>query len=235
MLSLLAAAGEPIHWLDLGLTRGISLGAFTLRWYSLAYLVGIIFAYWHTLRQIKTAGAPLAQRHADDLFFYCTIGVIFGGRLGYATFYEPHLWAQPLELLKLWNGGMSFHGGLIGATLAMAWVSWRGKLSFIRVCDYVSVSVPMGMLLGRLANFVNGELWGRVAGEGVNWAMVFPDGGPLPRHPSQLYQASMEGAVLLIIMLLLFWKTSRAVPPWLAGRRVRHRHRPCPVRFRILP
>jgi phosphatidylglycerol:prolipoprotein diacylglycerol transferase len=215
LLSLLAAAGEPIHWVDLGLTRGISIGAFTLRWYSLAYLVGIVFAYWHTLRQIKTAGAPLAQRHADDLFFYCTIGVIFGGRLGYATFYEPHLWAQPLELLKLWNGGMSFHGGLIGATLAMAWVSWRGKLSFIRVCDYVCVGVPMGMLLGRLANFVNGELWGRVAGENVPWAMIFPDGGPLPRHPSQLYQAAMEGALLLIIMLFLFWKTSARFRPGL--------------------
>ena len=215
MLSLLAAAGEPIHWVDLGLTRGISIGAFTLRWYSLAYLVGIVFAYWHTLRQIKTAGAPLAQRHADDLFFYCTIGVIFGGRLGYATFYEPHLWAQPLELLKLWKGGMSFHGGLIGATLAMAWVSWRGNLSFIRVCDYVCVGVPMGMMLGRLANFVNGELWGRVAGENVPWAMIFPDGGPLPRHPSQLYQAAMEGALLLIIMLLLFWKTSARFRPGL--------------------
>jgi phosphatidylglycerol:prolipoprotein diacylglycerol transferase len=211
----LAAAGEPIHWVDLGLTRGISIGAFTLRWYSLAYLVGIVFAYWHTLRQIKTAGAPLAQRHADDLFFYCTIGVIFGGRLGYATFYEPHLWAQPLELLKLWKGGMSFHGGLIGATLAMAWVSWRGKLSFIRVCDYVCVGVPMGMMLGRLANFVNGELWGRVAGENVPWAMIFPDGGPLPRHPSQLYQAAMEGALLLIVMLLLFWKTSARFRPGL--------------------
>jgi len=215
LLSLLAAAGEPIHWVDLGLTRGISIGAFTLRWYSLAYLVGIVFAYWHTLRQIKTAGAPLAQRHADDLFFYCTIGVIFGGRLGYATFYEPHLWAQPLELLKLWKGGMSFHGGLIGATLAMAWVSWRGKLSFIRVCDYVCVGVPMGMMLGRLANFVNGELWGRVAGENVPWAMIFPDGGPLPRHPSQLYQAAMEGALLLIVMLLLFWKTSARFRPGL--------------------
>jgi len=215
LLSLLAAAGEPIHWVDLGLTRGISIGAFTLRWYSLAYLVGIVFAYWHTLRQIKTAGAPLAQRHADDLFFYCTIGVIFGGRLGYATFYEPHLWAQPLELLKLWKGGMSFHGGLIGATLAMAWVSWRGNLSFIRVCDYVCVGVPMGMMLGRLANFVNGELWGRVAGENVPWAMIFPDGGPLPRHPSQLYQAAMEGALLLIIMLLLFWKTSARFRPGL--------------------
>ena len=215
MLSLLAAAGEPLHWVDFGLTRGIELGFFTLRWYSLAYLAGIIFAYWHTMRQVKTAGAPLVQRHADDLFFYCTLGVILGGRLGYATFYEPSLWAEPLELLKLWNGGMSFHGGLVGVTLALAWVAWRNKLSFLRVCDYVCVSVPMGMLLGRLANFVNGELWGRVAGEGVSWAMVFPDGGPLARHPSQLYQATMEGALLLVLMLLLFWKTRARFRPGL--------------------
>ncbi len=215
MLSLLAASGEPLYWVDFGLTRGIDLGILTLRWYSLAYLAGIIFAYWHTMRQIKTAGAPLAQRHADDLFFYCTLGVILGGRLGYATFYEPHLWAEPLELLKLWNGGMSFHGGLLGATLAMAWVSWKQGLNFLRVCDYVSVSVPMGMLLGRLANFVNGELWGRVAGEGVAWAMVFPDAGPLARHPSQLYQATLEGAVLLVLLMLLFWKTSARFRPGL--------------------
>lgn len=215
MLSLLAATGEPLHWVDLGLTRGIDLGFFTLRWYSLAYLFGIIFAYWHTTRQIRTAGAPLAMRHADDMFFYCTLGVIFGGRLGYAIFYEPGLWAQPLELFKLWNGGMSFHGGLVGVIVALAWVTWRNQLSFLRVCDYVSVSVPMGMLLGRLANFVNGELWGKVAGEGVPWAMIFPDGGPLARHPSQLYQATMEGALLLAIMLVLFWKTRARFRPGL--------------------
>ncbi len=219
MLSLLAAVGEPLHWLDLGLSRGIELGSFTLRWYSLAYLAGIIFAYWHTMRAIKTSGAPLAQRHVDDLFFYCTLGVILGGRLGYATFYQPDLWTQPLELLKLWNGGMSFHGGLLGVVVALGWVAWRAKLSFLRICDYVCVAVPMGMLLGRLANFVNGELWGRVAGEGVSasvpWAMVFPDGGPLARHPSQLYQATMEGALLLIVMLLLFWKTRARFRPGL--------------------
>ncbi len=215
MLSLLAAAGEPLNWLDFGLTRGIELGFFTLRWYSLAYLAGIIFAYWHTMRAIKTSGSPLAQRHVDDLFFFCTLGVILGGRLGYATFYQPALWAQPLELLKLWNGGMSFHGGLIGVVIALAWVAWRAKLSFLRVCDYICVAVPMGMLLGRLANFVNGELWGRVAGEGVRWAMVFPDGGPLARHPSQLYQAAMEGALMLVIMLLLFWKTRARFRPGL--------------------
>ena len=212
----MASTGQPFYWVDLGLTRGIDLGFFTLRWYSLAYLVGIIFAYWHTLRQIRTAGAPLAQRHADDLFFYCTLGVILGGRLGYATFYDPDLWVHPANLFKLWNGGMSFHGGLVGATLAMAWVSWRNKLNFLRVCDYISVSVPAGMMLGRLANFVNGELWGRAASASLPWAMIFPDDPrQLARHPSQLYEAGLEGALLLAIMMLLFWKTRARFRPGL--------------------
>jgi len=213
--SAASGAHQPIQWLDLGLTRGISLGFFTLRWYSLAYLVGIILAYWQVSKMIRQSGAPLAQRHADDLFFYCTLGVILGGRLGYATFYAPQLWTHPADLMKLWQGGMSFHGGLIGTTLAMAWVSWRGGLNFLRVCDYVSVGVPFGMMFGRLANFVNGELWGRVAGPNVPWAMVFPDGGPLARHPSQLYEAALEGAALIVVMLLTFWKTRARFRPGL--------------------
>lgn len=232
MLSLLAAsaAADPIHWSDLGLRPGIELGGvFTLRYYSLAYLFGVIFAYWHTSKMLKQPGAPMAQRHADDLFFYCTLGVILGGRLGYALFYTGGETGIPSaftdfsgegfvswKLLRLWDGGMSFHGGLIGVTLAMAWVAWRDKLNFIRVVDYVSVGVPMGMLLGRLANFVNGELWGRVSD--VPWAMVFPGAGDLPRHPSQLYQAGLEGLALLIVMMLLFWKTrARYRPGLLAG------------------
>jgi phosphatidylglycerol---prolipoprotein diacylglyceryl transferase len=216
LLTLLAASEAAVlQWTDLGLTRGITIGSFMLRWYSLAYLGGIIFAYWHTARQIKTAGAPLAQPHADDLFFFCTLGIVLGGRLGYAAFYEPSLWAHPIELLKLWNGGMSFHGGLLGVLVAITWVVRKHQLKFLRVCDYIAVGVPMGMLLGRLANFVNGELWGRVATGHVPWAMVFPDGGPLPRHPSQLYQAALEGAVLLVIMLLLFWKTRARFRPGL--------------------
>ncbi len=220
MLSFLAAAAAngghvPLYWLDLHLTRGIDFGVFTLRWYSLAYLTGIVFAYWHVSRALRFAGAPMAQRHADDLFFYCTIGVIVGGRLGYATFYQPHLWGDPGALARLWEGGMSFHGGLIGCTLAMAWVSWRGGLNFFRVCDYVAVVVPMGLLLGRCANFVNGELWGRVTTADVPWAMVFPDGGPLPRHPSQLYEAVLEGLLLLVILLVLFWKTGARFRPGL--------------------
>src|SRR5438067_2374482 len=110
VLSLAAAvttAAHPINWLDLGLTRGIDLGVFTLRWYSLAYLAGIVLGYWHLTRMILAPGAPMAQRHADDLFFYCTLGIILGGRIGYATFYMPELWIHPVELLKLWEGGMS--------------------------------------------------------------------------------------------------------------------------------
>ncbi len=207
LLSVAAAAAEPIHWVDLGLTRGIDLGFFMLRWYSLAYLAGILLGYWQMAKMIRTSGSPLAQRHIDDLFFYCTLGIILGGRLGYVTFYAPELWSQPGELIKLWQGGMSFHGGLLGVVLAITWVAWRGKLSFLRICDYISVVVPLGMLLGRLANFVNGELWGRAADPSLPWAMIFPDDPlQLARHPSQLYEALLEGALLMVVMLLLFWK-----------------------------
>lgn len=218
MLSLLADAAHhaPLMWEDLGLRPGIDLGFFTLRFYSLAYLAGILLGYWHLSRMIKAPGAPMAQRHVDDLFFYCTLGIIAGGRLGYATFYQPELWANPMNLLKLWEGGMSFHGGLIGVLLAMVWVSWRGGLNFLRVADYIAVNVPFGMLFGRIANFINGELWGRPSD--VPWAMVFPGAGPLPRHPSQLYEAALEGALLMVILLLLFWKTrARWRPGFLVG------------------
>lgn len=233
MLSLLAAGAgsvDPIYWSDLGMRPYLfEIGSFQLRFYSLAYLIGVIFAYWHTSKAIKTPGAPMAQRHVDDLFFYCTLGVILGGRLGYAAFYTGGDTGIPSaftdfsgdgfvswKLLRMWDGGMSFHGGLIGVGIAMLWVSWRGNLNFLRVCDYVSVSVPMGMMLGRLANFNNGELWGRVSD--VPWAMVFPRAGEVARHPSQLYQAGLEGLLLLIVMMLLFWKTgARFRPGLLAG------------------
>jgi phosphatidylglycerol---prolipoprotein diacylglyceryl transferase len=226
LASLAAAATHaPIHFEDLGLSPNVfTIGGFALRWYSLAYLAGILLAYWHTSKACKAPGGPMAQRHIDDLFFYCTLGVILGGRLGYATFYTggdtgiPSLWAHPGELLKLWQGGMSFHGGLIGVVIAMAWVCWRNTLSMVRVGDYIAVSVPFGMMFGRLANFVNGELWGRVAGPDVPWAIVFKGAGDAARHPSQLYQAVGEGLVLLIILLPLFWKTrARWKPGLLVG------------------
>lgn len=217
MLSLLAAssvAAEPLYWSDLGLRPYLfEIAGFQLRFYSLAYLIGVIFAYWHLSKMIKAPGAPLAQRHADDLFFYCTLGVILGGRLGYSIFYQPAMWSDPIQVLKLWEGGMSFHGGLIGVLVAITWVSQRGKLSFLRVCDYIAVNVPLGMFLGRLANFNNGELWGRTTD--VPWAMVFPGGGEDPRHPSQLYQAGLEGLALLIVLMALFWKTNARFKPGL--------------------
>ncbi len=214
MLTTLAAiSSEPIYWAELGLRPGIDLGFFTLRFYSLAYIIGILFGYWHLSRMVKAPGAPMAQRHVDDLFFYCMLGVILGGRLGYATFYAPYLWTDPLALARLWEGGMSFHGGVMGVLLAIGYISWRGGLPFLRVCDYVAVNVPVGMMLGRLANFINGELWGRTTD--VPWAMVFPGAGPLPRHPSQLYEAALEGFILVVILMLLFWKTRARYRPGL--------------------
>lgn len=225
MLSLLpdvlaAAAADvsrPLYWTDLGLSPiALDLGFFTLKWYSLAYLAGILLGYWHLTRMIKAPGSPLAQRHADDLFFYATLGIILGGRIGYVLFYNPAQFAShPLEIFKLWEGGMSFHGGLIGTVLAIAWVAWRGQVSFLRTCDYIAVCVPFGLLFGRLANFVNGELWGRVAEGSVPWAMVFPGGGPAPRHPSQLYEALLEGLVLMIVLLVTFWKSKARWRPGL--------------------
>ncbi len=203
-------------WESLGLSPvALDLGFFTLKWYSLAYLGGILLGYWHLSRMIKAPGAPMAQRHADDLFFYATLGIILGGRLGYTIFYQPELWSNPLDILKLWEGGMSFHGGLAGVVLAIAWVAWRNKLPFLRLCDYIAVCVPFGMLFGRLANFVNGELWGRVAESRVPWAMVFPGAGDLPRHPSQLYEAALEGALLVVVLLWLFWRTKARWRPGL--------------------
>ena len=227
MLSLLATVPEPIQWAELGLRPYLfDIGGFQLRYYSLAYLGGILLAYWHLSRMIKAPGAPLAQRHADDLFFYCTLGVILGGRLGYAAFYTGGSTGQPSlfthftptesvswDLLRLWDGGMSFHGGVIGVLLAIAFVCWRNRLSFIRVSDYIAVNVPFGMLFGRLANFINGELWGRTTD--VPWAIVFPGAGPDPRHPSQLYEAVLEGLGLIILLLRMFWKTRARYRPGL--------------------
>ena len=260
MLDLLsAAAHQPIYWANLGLRPGIPIGHFfTLRFYSLAYLAGILLGYWHLSKMIKAPGAPMAQRHVDDLFFYCTLGVIVGGRLGYALFYtggqtgKPSLFTHftpgtfpSWDLLRLWDGGMSFHGGLIGTVLAIAWVSWRGGLSFIRVCDYIAVNVPFGMMFGRIANFINGELWGRAVSGHVPWGMIFCDLPPQPgmpcvssgivRHPSQLYEALLEGALMIAIMLPLFWKTRARFRVGLMIGRVHRRHHDRAVHRRVLP
>ena len=177
------------------------IGAFDLRWYSLAYLAGIFIGYWYLLKLLKQPGAPLARRHADDLVFYAALGIILGGRIGYVLFYNLGEYLRhPIEILKLWDGGMSFHGGVIGTSLGIFYFARKEKLSWLRIHDYVACCAPFGLFFGRLANFVNQELWG--APTHVSWAVRFVEMtpyGPIlgpPRHPSQIYEAVLEGIVL---------------------------------------
>ena len=216
VLNILAsAAARPIDFESLGVGPvALDLGFFQLRWYSLAYLAGILVGWWYCLKMLARSGAPMARRHADDMVFYGTLGVILGGRIGYVLFYRPEYYiGNPLEILQLWDGGMSFHGGAAGTSIAMFYLAWKNKLSVLRVHDYVSCVVPIGLFLGRLANFVNGELWGRETD--VSWAVVFPTGGPVGRHPSQLYEAGLEGLLLFAVLGFLFWRTDARFKPGL--------------------
>ena len=216
VLNILASApAQPIDFESLGVGPvALDLGFFQLRWYSLAYLAGILGGWWYCLRMLAKPGAPMARRHADDMVFYGTLGVILGGRIGYVLFYRPEYYiANPLEILQLWDGGMSFHGGAAGTSLAMFYLAWKNKLNVLRVHDYISCVAPIGLFLGRLANFVNGELWGRPTD--VPWAVVFPTGGPVGRHPSQLYEAGLEGLLLFAILGFLFWRSDARYKPGL--------------------
>ena len=209
---LAAATSGPIRFENLGLDPvAIDFGILNIKWYSLAYLSGILIGYWYLLRLIREPGAPLARRHADDLIFYATLGIIIGGRLAYVLFYQPDILKNPLDILKLWNGGMSFHGGVIGVTCGLLWMARKDGLNWLRVHDYVACTVPFGLFFGRIANFINGELWGKTTD--VSWAIIFPTGGPVPRHPSQLYEAGLEGLLLGAILWFAFWKTQARYEP----------------------
>jgi phosphatidylglycerol:prolipoprotein diacylglycerol transferase len=210
---------NAIAWTDLHLDPvALHLGFFDLRWYSLAYLAGIFIGYWYLLKLLAKPGAPMARRHADDLVFYAALGIILGGRIGYVLFYNLGYYAQhPVDVLKLWDGGMSFHGGLVGTVLGILYLSWKQKLPALRIHDYVACVAPIGLFFGRLANFVNHELWG--APTNVPWAVRFPEVvagvtilGP-PRHPSQIYEAILEGVVLFAILWWMFWKTEARYQP----------------------
>jgi phosphatidylglycerol:prolipoprotein diacylglycerol transferase len=214
---LLAAAAidatSALRWDSLGLDPvALDLGFFQLRWYSLAYLAGIALGWWYLLKLIDRPGAPMARRHADDMVFYATLGILLGGRLGYVLFYKPEILQQGWEVLKIWEGGMSFHGGVIGTTLGIIWMARKHGLNWLRVHDYVACCAPFGIFLVRLANFVNAELWGR-GPTSVPWAMIFPTGGEVPRHPSQLYEAGLEGLLLGIVLWFAFWKTDARYQP----------------------
>lgn len=176
-----------------------SLGPLDIRWYSLAYLVGIVAAWFLLLKNNAKYNLGYSKQNIEDLAFYATIGIIAGGRLGYAIFYGgADMWLKPWRLLELWKGGMSFHGGVLGVIVAIWIYARQFKYKFLAITDLVALYAPIGMFLGRCANFVNDELWGRATD--VPWAIRFPNGGFLPRHPSQLYEAFFEGIVLFIIL-----------------------------------
>ncbi|MCL2917483.1 prolipoprotein diacylglyceryl transferase [Shewanella litorisediminis] len=176
-----------------------------LRWYGMMYLVGFLAALWLLNRKADQSNGVWSREQVSDLLFYGFLGVVLGGRLGYVLFYHFDLFlTDPLYLFRISEGGMSFHGGLIGVITAMAYIAWRQERRFFAVADMVAPVVPIGLGAGRIGNFINGELWGRVSD--VPWAMVFPTGGPEPRHPSQLYQFALEGVALY---LLLWWFAKR--------------------------
>ncbi|HEX8842020.1 MAG TPA: prolipoprotein diacylglyceryl transferase [Sphingomicrobium sp.] len=215
-----ADSSNYVAFPDLGLSPvALHIGPFDLRWYSLAYLAGIFIGYWYLLKLIRQPGSPMARRHADDLVFYAALGIILGGRIGYVLFYNLGQYLKnPIEIVKLWDGGMSFHGGVIGTSLGLIYLARKEKLSWLRIHDYVACCVPFGLFFGRLANFINQELWG--APTTVPWAVRFQEFnflgqrvlGP-PRHPSQLYEAFLEGIVLFAILWWMFWKTEARYEP----------------------
>ena len=180
----------------------IQIGPIAIRWYALAYIAGIVLG-WRLARVLVERSPKIATKEqVDDFITWVTLGIVLGGRFGYVLFYRPGYYiTAPWEAFYLWQGGMSFHGGAIGVIVAAWWFAKRNGINWVAFADRVVCVVPIGLFFGRLANFINGELWGRVTD--VPWAMVFPTGGPDPRHPSQLYQAGLEGLVLFAVLMIL--------------------------------
>jgi phosphatidylglycerol:prolipoprotein diacylglycerol transferase len=199
MLSLLFPHIDPVL---------ISLGPLHIRWYGLAYVLGFLSAYILIRFQLARQRPPLLSLdRLSDLFFYMAMGLILGARLGYVFFYNLGYYLQnPVEVAAFWRGGMSFHGGLLGVFLGTAWFCRKNRISILALGDLLVLPAPIGLGLGRLANFINGELYGRVTD--LPWGMVFPSGGPLPRHPSQLYEAFLEGLLLFFIL----WVRRKSLP-----------------------
>lgn len=183
----------------------LRLGPIQLRWYGLMYMLSFIIGFFVLRRSAKYRKLNMSTDDLYDLLFYLILGVMIGGRLGYVLFYDLASYLRaPLSIFAIWQGGMSFHGGFIGMILAAIWITRKKGWNFWEIADLVCAAVPIGLGLGRLGNFINGELYGRVTT--VPWAMVFPEGGPMPRHPSQLYEALLEGLVLFFILRWFYRK-----------------------------
>ena len=187
----------------------IAIGPFAIRWYALAYICGIVIGWLYArslLGKDRLWGgpAPVSLPQLDDFILWVTLGIILGGRTGYVLFYNlPFFIAHPSEILELWKGGMSFHGGFLGCVAAVMLFARRNNISILSLGDITTAVAPIGLFLGRIANFINSELWGRHAEASLPWAMIFPNGGPLPRHPSQLYEAGLEGIVLFTALAIM--------------------------------
>ncbi len=180
----------------------IEVGPFRLSWYGLMYVLGFAASYFLVWYQMKRKDFGVSKLEIENLYFYLILGLVIGARLGYVLFYDLAMYlADPLEIFAIWHGGMSFHGGLIGVLIVGILFCWKNKKSFWKIADLIIVTVPIGLGLGRIGNFINGELFGRVTE--VPWGMIFPKGGPLPRHPSQLYESALEGGLLFLILWYL--------------------------------
>jgi phosphatidylglycerol:prolipoprotein diacylglycerol transferase len=199
----------------------IEIGPFAVRWYALAYIVSIVLGWLYARKILRTekfwgGPAPISIVQFDDYVLWVTLGIILGGRTGYVLFYNLGYFIQhPLEMFQLWNGGMSFHGGFLGCVLAVLLFGWRNKVPVLSLGDVTCAVGTIGLLLGRLANFINSELWGRVTD--VPWAFVFPNGGPLPRHPSQLYEGALEGILLFAVLTLMIRRGALQRPGLIIG------------------
>jgi phosphatidylglycerol---prolipoprotein diacylglyceryl transferase len=187
----------------------ISIGPVAIRWYALAYIGGIVLGWIYARAVLKNdrlwgGAAPISLAQMDDFILWVTIGIILGGRAGYVLFYNVDFFIRhPAEIFELWKGGMSFHGGFLGCVIAVIWFSRSNKLPILSLGDITTAVAPIGLFLGRIANFINGELWGRPAEPDLPWAMIFPNGGPMPRHPSQLYEAGLEGILLFTVLAVM--------------------------------
>ena len=182
----------------------VRLGPLAIRWYALAYIAGLLIGVWLVRRLAQLRPAVATPEQVADFLTWATLGVVIGGRMGYVLFYQPSLFlARPWKILELWGGGMSFHGGMLGVAVAIVLFCRRQHLPILGLADRIAVAAPIGLFLGRIANFINGELWGRPAPDWLPWAMIFPQVDQVPRHPSQLYEAGLEGVLLFGVMLLL--------------------------------